>query len=81
MLDWFARQANALPYGVPDGAAEGGAPVQRRYPALYLSRRGVVRAILSSTQPRSRLTVLAGVVAQEDVDEIADPELFHPNGA
>ena len=35
----------------------------------------------ASARPRSRLTVLAVVVAQEDVDEIADPELFHPNGA
>ena len=35
----------------------------------------------ASTRLRSRLTVLAMAVAQEDVDEIADPEFFHPNGA
>ena len=31
---------NALPPGIPDPAAELGAPIDLRYPAVYITRRG-----------------------------------------
>jgi hypothetical protein len=34
---------NALPVGMPDPAADAGAPLDWRYPAVYISRRTVGR--------------------------------------
>ena len=35
-----AGSRNALPPGIPDAAAELGAPIDLRYPAVYVTRRG-----------------------------------------
>ena len=35
-----AGSKNALPPGIPDPAAELGAPIDLRYPAVYITRRG-----------------------------------------